>query len=781
MADQENLPLEDSEQINYKDIITKYLRYWYLFLVAIILCFSLAYLYLRYSTPQYLVSTHILIKNEQNDGLTQSAVFKDIPGFKSHTNIDNEIRLLKSQSLMYRVFNELDLHVSYYGEGRIKDTELYGHMLPFRVITSSLDSAAWGKVIMVQLEGNNAYAIEYNGKTAPFKFGQRVNLGFGEFTVVSAAREPRKGMKVQVIFHNTQNLASNYSQRLQVAKDKADWSSALTLSLVDPVPQKGVDILNTLVEVYNKEAIEDKNVIAANTIDFINERLKYLSEELTDVEKDVEQYKRDRRLTDINTEAQLYLQRRTGYSQQLTEYDMQLDILKSIDAYLRQSEGEYKLVPSSLSIADPTLQRLIGRFNELQLERQRLLLTNKLNNPLVANLAEQLDALKVNILESLSNIQQSIMITKGNLEANSAQYESKIQQVPIMEREIQAISRQQGIKEGLYLYLLQKREESALSLAATVSNSRVIDPAKAGSVPVSPEGATFYLYALILGLGLPLAFVFAKDMLNSKVQEEKDVVKATKTPILGEIAHKQTGENLVVTRESRSPVAEMFRLIRANLQFANLGRESKVILVTSSASGEGKTFFSINLGASLALSGKRVVVLDFDLRKPSLMQNIGLHNSVGITTYLVNEKQPVEELITPTDTSPNLFVIDAGPIPPNPAELMMLPKIGELIDTLKQKFDFVIIDTSPVGQVADAFSLTPYIDTSLYLVRYEYTEKEQVKIVDDIYRKKKLKHTMLVLNDARKGGGYGKGYGYGYGYGETKKKGWFSSLFSKQK
>ncbi|WP_224999086.1 tyrosine-protein kinase [Cesiribacter sp. SM1] len=780
MTDQENLLAEDSEQINFKEIILKYLRYWYLFLLATIVFFGLAYLYLRYTTPQYLVTTSILVKSDQQSGgLTESAVFNDIPGFKSSTNIDNEIRLLKSQSLMYRVFNELDLHVTYYGEGRIKDPELYGNSLPFRVITNKLDTLSHNKVITVHLRGNNVYNIEYNEKVSTHKFGQSVNLGFGEFTIVSAPARNREGMRVRVHFHDTEKVASNYSNRLVVEKDQLAWSSALMLSLVDPVPEKGVDILNKLIEVYNKEAVEDKNVIAANTIEFINERLKFLTDELTDVEKDVEEYKRERRLVNVGTEAEMYLQGRTGYDQQLAEYDLQLEILSSIENYLSKGDNDFGLVPSSLSIGDPTLQRLIDRFNELQLERQRLLLTNKPNNPLVQNLAEQLNDLRLNILENLRNIQQSMELTRSNLQANFAQFESKIEQVPLMEREIQAISRQQGIKEGLYLYLLQKREESALSLAATVSNSRVIDPATAGSIPVSPESSTFYMYALILGLGVPFAFIFVKEMLNNKVQEHKDVDKATATPVLGEIAHKRSGESLVVTKDSRSPVAELFRLIRANLQFANAGKENKVMLVTSSASGEGKTFFSLNLGASLALSGKRVVVVDFDLRKPSLLQNLAMTNDFGITNYLVTENTPINDLIKPTKVSPNLFLVGAGPIPPNPSELMLLPKIGELIEGLRQRFDYVIIDTSPVGQVADAFSLSAYIDVSLYLIRYQFTEKEQVKIVDDIYKKKKLKHTMIVLNDARKGGGYGYGKGYGYGYGQEKKKGFFGRLFGK--
>lgn len=778
MTDQENLQLEDSEQINIKELLMKYLKYWYVFLLSTIICLGIAFIYLRYTTSEYWISSTILIKDDkQASGLSQGAVFNDLAGFKTNSNIDNEIMLLKSKSLMYRVFNELDLNATYYAEGRVKTPELYGKSLPIKVIINSLDSAGYGKAILLHLKGNNSYDIEIGEKRTSHRFGQLVKMSYAEFTVVSAADGDNiEGKKIIVQFHDVRSLANQYNKKLTIEKDKTGWSSALMLGMVDPVPEKAIDIIHKLIDVYNKEAVEDKNVIAANTIEFINERLKYLTTELSDVEKDVEQYKRRNNLTDVSSESSLYLQNASGYNRQLAEYDIQLDILSSIENYLSKENNGFGLVPSTLNLSDATLQSLIGRFNELQLERQRLLLNTKPNNPLVQNITEQLADLRVNILESLRNIQQGMLITKKNLEASSAQFEAKIQQVPSIERELLEISRQQGIKEGLYLYLLQKREESALSLAATVSNSRIIDPPSYSNVPVSPQRTTFYMYALLLGLGLPLAFIFTKDMLNNKVQDLKDVKKNTATPVLGEIAHKAGGENLVVTRESRSPVAELFRLIRANLQFATAGKENRVILVTSSMSGEGKTFFSINLGASLALSGKRVVLIDFDLRKPRLLQNLGMNNDIGVTNYLITDNLPVGELVKPTKALQNLFVVGAGPIPPNPAELMLLPKIGILIEELKKKFDYVIVDTSPVGQVADAFSLAPYIDSSLYLLRYHYTLKDQINIVDDIYKNKKLRNTMIVLNDARKGNSYGYGNGYGYGYVEEEKTGWLSKL-----
>ena len=758
-----------SEEIDFKGIVMKYLRFWYLFLLGIIVCTGIAFLYLRYTTPQYSINSTLLIKDDQKGAdIPGNAVFSDLDIFKSSKNISNEIQVLKSKSLMLQVLKELNLYTSYFVEGDVKTSEIYGRSLPLKVIVHAIDSAAFDKTLSFLLKGNNRFEFIEGEKEAGivYRFGEEIQNSIGRFTVIGASLvdSSRTGEKIKVKFHNIQKLANYYNQQLNVVPINKE-ASVLSISLIDPVPEKGVDIINKLVEVYNKEAVEDKNQIAANTIEFIDDRLKFLTQELSGVEKDVEQYKRRFELTDVSSEARLYMERASEYNRQLAEHEIQLDVLSSIENYLKKEENQFELVPSSLSIQDPTLQGLIMKFNELQLDRQRMLRTTKPNNPLVQNMDDQLANLRVNILENLRNIQKGMLVTKQNLQKSSAQFEARIEKVPSIERELLEINRQQGIKEGLYLYLLQKREESALSLAATVSNSRVIDAAMASDSPVKPQKKMIYLLALLVGVGLPFAGLYLQDLLNDRVQELKDVEKATETPVLGEVSHKRTDDILVVTQESKSPVAELFRLIRTNLQFATAGKVNKVILVTSSMSGEGKTFFSLNLAASLVLSGKRAVVLDFDFRKPGLTRNLGYQHDLGITNYLISESVAVEELIKNSPVLSNLFLIGSGPVPPNPAELMLLPKIEELINGLKERFDYIIIDTSPVGQVADALSLAPYVDSSLYLIRYNYTHKEQVKIVDDIYKNKKLKYPMIVLNDARKE----NTYGYGYGYGEQEK------------
>lgn len=767
----------EAEEINIKEVFQKYLKYWYLFVIGVIIAGAVAFLYLRYTTPQYRINSSLLIKDDKKGpSLADNVVLEDLDLFQAGKNIDNEIEILKSKSLMNRVLKELALNTTYYVDGRVKSTEIFGNTMPVKVIVSKLDSAAFGKTVLIETKDNINFQLKDNGVTSQHKFGQEIKRPYASFTVVAGGGSIKNGQKVTVKFHDLRKVADYYNQKLIVAPVNKN-ASVLSLSLVDPVPAKGVAILNKLVEVYNKEAVEDKNLIAGSTIQFIDDRLKYLTSELTVVEQDVESYKRNNRVTDVSSEAKLYLEKASDYNRQLSEWAIQIDVLESIEKYLLKQESQFELVPSTLSIQDATLLGLISKFNELQLERKRLLRVSQPGNPLVQNINEQLANLRGNILENLRNIKSGLIITRNNLQASSARFESRISEVPGIEKDLIEIKRQQSIKEGLYLYLLQKREESALSLAATVANSRIIDAAISGDHPVEPKKQLIYLLALLVGLGVPFAGIYVKELLNDKVQTQQDVKKGTNTSILGEIAHNDTFENLVVTENSRSAVSELFRLIRTNLQFATLGKENKVLLITSSMSGEGKTFFSINLGASLALTGKRVVLVNFDLRKPRLMQNMGLYDEAGVTNYLINDKLALQDIIIPSNEVQGLYAIGSGPIPPNPAELIMSPKVMQMLEELREQFDYVIIDTPPAGQVADAFALAPYIDASIFIIRYNYTFKSQVAIVDDIYKNKKLKYPLVVINDASMKDVYG--YGYGYGYSDTSKTS-FNSKIKKQ-
>jgi tyrosine-protein kinase Etk/Wzc len=767
MEKEELFPLnsEQPEGKDLKSILLQYTRYWYLFLLGAVLALSTAFLYLHYyAVPQYRVYSTL------GSGLSSADALNDLSTFKSTRNIDNETQILTSTSLMTRVINELGFNTNYYIEGKVKDTELYGSASPVKVLVSTLTPSAVGRGFTVYTKPDNTFDLDdYSGNLSHYNFGQRIQKPYGTFTIVSTSIKNAAGAKIIIRFQDLKKVAEYYNQALNV-QPVNKGTSVLMLSLVDPIPAKAKDVLTKLIVVYNKEAIEDKSLMGTNTLKFLDERLRYLTTGLSGVEKVVEKYKSGNGLTDITTQATTYTAQASNYNTQISEWAIQIDVLESLENYLRNAKGNSSTVPSTLGIKDETLMTLITKFNELQLERERMLRTTEPKSIFVQNLDEQLANLRINILENLHNIKRGLQITSDNLKASSGQFQSKIKRVPAMERELLEINRQQSIKQNIYSYLLQKREETALSLAATASIARVIDPAMGGDYPISPNSRMIYLMAILIGLGLPFAGIYISDLLNNKVQTQQDVTAVTSTPIIGEIAHNVSNDTVVVNKTSRSPIAEMFRLVRTNLHFAAIGKENLVVLVTSSMSGEGKTFFSINLAASLAIANRRVVLLDLDLRNPKVMSDLGLSEGLGLTNYLVSNDLSIDDIIRYSDNTPDMFIVGSGPIPPNPAELMMSPKFAHFIHELKERFDYIIIDTPPVGQVADAFTLGSFVDFSIYMVRYGYTKKAQLGIIKNIQGNRTLNQPMIVLNDAKEANGNNYGYGYGYGYSKNQSK-----------
>lgn len=762
----------EPQDIDIKALLRKYLRYWYIFFLGLTICLIAAFLHIRYNTtPEYYVSSTLLIKEDNSIHSFSGGISGGLGSLGVNKNIGNEMVILRSKNLMQRVLSELAINTSLFVEGRFQNVEVFQDHLPISLIINSLDSSAFGKSIKLRIMDNNKFGLielDSTGKEthSTHRFGQIINKYYATFTVIGSS-DIQLSKDIIVQFHDVSKLADRYSKLLSIELESEE-ANVLRLGLTDVIPQRSVLILNKLVEVYNKETIEDKNQVELSTVKFLDDRIAFLSTELSDVEKDVEQYKMQNNLTDVGSNAQIYLQTASEYNKELSDFELQLEIINSLERYV--SQGELRLVPSSLNISDLTLNSLIEKFNELQLERQRMLRTSQPSSSLIRNIDDQLSNLRVNIQENLRNIKSGLLITRDNLLSSSAQFQSKIRQVPSIERELLEINRQQSIKQAIYLFLLQKREEAGLALAATISHSRIIDEASAGEYPFNSNFSTIYLAATLLGILIPLGFIYVKDQLNDKVSNRKEVEHLTRVPILGEVSHSQNNRALQITQGDHSVIAETFRLVRANLHFACLGKENKVILITSSYSGEGKTFFSINLGASLALSGKKVVILGFDLRKPKLLYDLGIPTHIGISDYLTTDDWSIDSLYVPIKEVSGLYAIGAGTISPNPAELMMSPKVEHLIKELTELFDYVIIDSPPIGRVADGFNLAPYADSTLYIVRYNYSHKAQLAILQDIYQNKKLNHPMIVLNDARKEKGQGYGYGYGYGNGQRGNK-----------
>ena len=582
-------------------------------------------------------------------------------------------------------------------------------------------------------------------------------------------------------------VAKGYCNSLSIAPTSKTTSVAV-ISLKNSSLQRGQDFINQLLEMYNRNTNNDKNEIAQKTAEFIDERIGIISKELGSTEANLESFKRDAGITDLTSEAQIALAGNAEYEKKSVENRTQISLVNDLRKYLRGNE--YEVLPSNVGLQDAALIGAIERYNEMLIERKRLLRTSTENNPTIVNLDTSIRAMKANVQATLEGTLQGLMITKESLDREASRYSRRISNAPGQERAYVSIARQQEIKAGLYLMLLQKREENAIALAATANNAKIIDEAIADDTPVSPKGKMIYLIALVLGIGIPVGIIYLIDLTKFKIEGRADVEKLTSVPVVGDIplTDEKNDKNgsIAVFENKNNLMSETFRNIRTNLQFM-LDNDQKVILVTSTVSGEGKSFVSSNLAISLSLLGKKVVIVGLDIRKPGLNKVFQLSNKErGITQYLSNPETDLMELVQPSDVNKNLFILPGGTVPPNPTELLARNGLDRAIETLKKNFDYVILDTAPIGMVTDTLLIGRVADLSVYVCRADYTHKAEYTLINELSFEKKLPNLCTVINGVdlkkRKYGyyygygkygkhyGYGKRYGYGYGYGQTKSK-----------
>lgn len=773
-------PLQEDTSLDLKKYVFKYLRYWYWFAVSMLLTLLVVFLIVRYTVPEYLVQSALLIKDNRNASeLSEESILADLGLGGASKNLLNEIQILKSRTLMQEVIEALNLEVIYFEEGRVRNSELYPHY-PVYADSFQLEPKAYKEQIRIEIVDSTRFLCSWDGANEQERrFGEWFSAdSYGAYRIrYNQNSPPEKGDAYYIKFNNSESLAMSYQNRLSI-RPAVEKSTVLQLNHTTPVPDKGKAMLNKLVEVYQKAAIEDKNTVARNTLDFIDERLALLTQELNQVEGNVENYKRQNEIaTEIGSDLSYIFEELARYETQAADLETQLSIVKSLEVYLQKPENDFALIPSNLVLSNIDLSLLIGQYNNRVLERRRLLQNAGTDNPVVAGLEPELVQLRENIRTTIRQIENGLLSSLEKVRTKNQGLNARLRSVPQKERELLEIKRQQFIKENLYLYLLQKQEETALSLAVTVSNSRVVESPMTMPNPVKPNKKFYYVFGVLLGLFIPFAFITLHDFFSDSLKTEEDVKKMTHAPILGSIAYSKQKDTIVVQSDSRSAIAEMFRLLRANLQFFKTSDQTPSILITSSTSGEGKTFIAVNLGLSIALSGKKTILLGLDLRKPKLRKYLDApQSSPGLTTYLVNEAT-LDEIIVPSERHPLLYYISSGPVPPNPSELLMHNKMDELFDRLKQEFDYILIDTPPVGLVSDAFLLNKYSTNTIYTVRFGLSRKNMLKVLEDIYQNKKLRRPVIVLNGAKRSNWYGYGYyrggAYGYGseyYEEGKKK-----------
>ncbi|MGY3055211.1 tyrosine-protein kinase Etk/Wzc [Pedobacter sp. UYEF25] len=765
-----NGAMEDDEQaFNVREIIDKYLFHWPVFVLGIVLCLTAAFFYLRYTQEVYSVNSVLLIQDEKKAPTPGGDILADLDIFGSSKTVDNEIEILKSKTLMARTVKRLNLMLSFNVEGRIKQTDIYDSK-PVDIGVVQMDSLWYGKTLNLTFPTRNTYEMieVVSGKKVIGLLDSLQKNTFGVFNVhknqnfnewVSKKKGP-----IFLTIHDPQTVVDDYIGKLSVSL-ASKQSTVLDLTLETHVIERGKAILNTLIQVYNEAALSDKNRTTQSTMDFIDVRAKLISGELTSAEKDVEKYKSERGLTDLSSDASVFLDNVKANDAKLSEVNLKLSVIGDIRRYVNSKSPGEKL-PSTLGIEDPTLLAQINQLGQLQLDRDNLIASTGENNPRLLPIESQIETLRSGIKSSVENIYETVDNTKKALQGNNSQIQSSIKSVPGQERQLIGLERKKSIKETIYLYLLQKKEEAALSYASAVADSRIVDPAFGDSIPIKPKKQIIFLTALLLGILLPVGYIYGKDVLNNRVESSGDISRLTNTPMLGEVLLEMDSEAIVVTGNSRKAIAEQFRSIRTNMQFLHGKQQDgigKVTLLTSSMSGEGKSFVASNIAAAMAIAGKKTVLLELDLRKPKVSKYLDLKNKIGLSNYLIG-KASIDDIVKQTSIDPNLYVIGSGPIPPNPSELLVQPEIEDLLTYLKANFDEILIDSPPIGLVTDAQILARLTDATIYLVRQNVTFKHQVRNLDQLFRKNTFPKLNVVLNGVKMGGRYGYGYGYGYGY-----------------
>ena len=789
---------QSEEQVNIQELLFRYLIHWPWFVVSIIICIACAWGYLRLTTPIYNISATVLIKDEKKGGgasMSSDLEKMGLEGFvSSSSNVDNEIEVLRSKSLSREVVNNLGPFVTYMDEDEFPSKELYhtspvlvslthqeADKLPGRMEINMIlqPTGALGVQITV---GEKEYRKQFDKLPAVFPTDEGTVAFFANNDTLSAVcpENITKERHITAFINRPFSVLKEYVNSLSIAPT-SKTTSVVVISLENTNTRRGRDYINKLLEMYNINANNDKNEVAQKTAEFIDERIGIISKELGSTEQDLENFKRSAGITDLSSEAQIALTGNAEYEKKRVENQTQINLVMDLQRYMKGNE--YEVLPSNIGLQDAASAGAIDRYNQMLVERKRLLRTSTENNPTIINLDTSIRAMRTNVQATLDATLKGLQITKEDLAREASRYSRRINDAPTQERQFVSIARQQEIKSGLYLMLLQKREENAITLAATANNAKIIDEALADDNPISPKKMLVYLAALVLGVGLPVGVIYLIGLTKFKIEGRADVEKLTSLPVVGDIplADEKTG-SIAVFENQNNLMSETFRNVRTNLQFM-LENGKNVILVTSTISGEGKSFISANLAISLSLLGKKVVIVGLDIRKPGLNKVFNIPKKEhGITQYLTNTTANLMDFVQPSDINKNLFILPGGTVPPNPTELLARGGLEKAIETLKANFDYVILDTAPVGMVTDTLLIGRVADLSVYVCRADYTHKAEFTLINELAENNKLPNLCIAINgldlNSRKYGyyygygkygkyyGYGKRYGYGYGYGE---------------
>ena len=786
---------EENSTFNLQFILSIFILNWKWFVLSVVLCMAVSIAYVRYTTPTYQAITKIFIQDNKGKSSGDALLEAENLGIMTNSSgISNEMEIIASHSIALDAVKKLKLYTTYKIEGKIKDQLIYGT----QPLIADLDEASLEKLkspIMMEINYQNGKynitgqyaATDKNGAPGQYKINTTVTTLPAHLSTaagnIKISANPKhlwnleKGKTLYVTIKPPKNIADVYAGKISVAPTTKATSIAL-ITINDEIPDRALDYLNQLVKSYNEEANADKNTIAIRTEEFINNRLEKISSELGETESQLEAFKRKSQVFEVQANAADAMAHTSTYDQQLADMNTQIALLDGIKDYMAMPQNKYQTLPSNVGLTDPTASSLISQYNQIALERSRLMRTASENSPTVTPFTEQLNTLTASINKAITQARKNLYIQRDAIKSQLAKYNTRVQESPSQERILNRIGRQQEVSSGLYLMLLQKREENSISLAATVNKGKIIDePSLVGKI--APKDNTIMLMALVLGIAIPLGIFVLIQLMRYKIEGRDDVEKMTKIPISGDVPVAsetvKSKAGIVVHENTNNMITEVFRSLRTNVLFT-MKETEKVIMVTSSTAGEGKTFIASNLAISLALLGKKIIIVGLDVRKPRLAELFGVNDRIhGITPLLTRNtvsEQDVRSNIVNSGANKNLDVLFAGPIPPNPAELVTREVLDEVFEHLKNMYDYIIIDTPPFGIVTDTFSIARLANATLCICRADYTPKNAISYINQLAGEKKLNNISIVINgiDFTK-----KTHSYTYGYGKYGKYGKYGS------
>ncbi|MCM4172534.1 tyrosine protein kinase [Arenibacter sp. TNZ] len=781
-----------SSELGLKDIITNYTKHWKWFVLCVVIALAFAYLKLRYSVPQYAAQAKIQILDDKNS-TSELSTFQDLGAISGGTNkVEDEMQLINSRSNLIEVVKKLGLNVKITSLGKILDSEIYQNP-PFKVNfianDSIINNANFSFYLTLSNETTFGFSQQEDLPMKPYAYGKTISTPIGNIVITPNVTDimAYRDRNYRIAITPVANVAQQYQFGIRVSP-AAEYSNILNISLNDPIQKKANDIINTLIETYNNNAIEDRKTIADKTSEFINDRITEIYSNLSLQDQNEEDYKAGRGITDIASQSSVNLTVSASSQQELQNTALQLDIASSMKDLVENQEG-YEILPSNVGLSDPTIANTTNRYNELVAERNRLLKSSNEKNPVIVNLDQQLQGLKRSMQSSLGSMTNNLGLQVNSLSSQLSKVNSRLYAAPKNQRALRDIGRKQETTESLYLYLLQKREESQISYASAKPKSKIIDHAySVSSMPVSPNGKIVYLTFFLFGLIIPFSVIYANDLLDNKVHSKTSLEKMIKDiPVLGELPKLGKKEAKLVGKDDRSILAESLRIIRTNIDYMmkskNASEKGNLIYITSSVPGEGKTFLSSNLSMIFASTNKKVLLIGADIRNPKLysffnsknvdkLGNSSRSRDIGLTEYLydrdLNAKDIINSLLVHTNT---IDVIYSGKIPPNPAELLMSSRMKELLEEVSEKYDYVVVDTAPLMVVTDTLLIAEYADHIIYVTKAGVTEKKVLDFPVKLKNEGKLKGLSFVVNNV-KVSNLGYGGSYGYGYGKTHKKWW---------